>query len=446
MKGFFMSNYNWIDNPTENGVAVCDTDVLNECLMHLKYNNQKIKSTLYSFNSGNVNSNGNSELFDFSAPTEVNLTIAETYTINIPTSDYYSIKLVGGGGNGRTALNIYGVNTDSYGGSGAAFVGEVFLNAGFHNLTVGGANGSSILYDENSNILITANGGNNGGSDYNGATNGTGGVLTISSDAQTQNVTVQSNGDTGANGSKYNGYGQGGYGNANTGRTNGYFSIALPSATDNISYKVGGSYPALTGTLANGEQFTLNGLNSDDITGLADGSYIKYVGSDGSAELLKANLTVAKTVPLNPADNDVWINNSVSPLSVKKYVAPNYTVVGSPTISDGVVSGFSENDYVKTNNISLNSTLKIKGSFVCNGYSNSHQLIIGGYKTGSTANILQLLIMANSNSIGVRYSTSNSQASIITTNATITFEQEYNFEINFDGTNINFYINDKLIH
>ena len=30
MKGFFMSDYNWIDNPTENGVAICDTDVLNE--------------------------------------------------------------------------------------------------------------------------------------------------------------------------------------------------------------------------------------------------------------------------------------------------------------------------------------------------------------------------------------------------------------------------------
>ena len=29
--------YNWVDNPTESGVAQCDTDVLNECLMHLKY-------------------------------------------------------------------------------------------------------------------------------------------------------------------------------------------------------------------------------------------------------------------------------------------------------------------------------------------------------------------------------------------------------------------------
>ena len=31
--------YEWTDNPTVSGESVCDTDVLNECLMHLKYNN-----------------------------------------------------------------------------------------------------------------------------------------------------------------------------------------------------------------------------------------------------------------------------------------------------------------------------------------------------------------------------------------------------------------------
>lgn len=32
--------YLWTDNPTESGIARCDTDVLNDCLMHLKYENQ----------------------------------------------------------------------------------------------------------------------------------------------------------------------------------------------------------------------------------------------------------------------------------------------------------------------------------------------------------------------------------------------------------------------
>ena len=30
-------NYTWTDNPTVSGVSICDTDVLNDCLMHLKY-------------------------------------------------------------------------------------------------------------------------------------------------------------------------------------------------------------------------------------------------------------------------------------------------------------------------------------------------------------------------------------------------------------------------
>lgn len=32
--------YTWTDNPTQSGVALCNTDVLNDCLMHLKYNNK----------------------------------------------------------------------------------------------------------------------------------------------------------------------------------------------------------------------------------------------------------------------------------------------------------------------------------------------------------------------------------------------------------------------
>lgn len=36
--------YTWTDNPTESGKATCDTDVLNDCLMHLKYDNDNNKS------------------------------------------------------------------------------------------------------------------------------------------------------------------------------------------------------------------------------------------------------------------------------------------------------------------------------------------------------------------------------------------------------------------
>ena len=313
-----------------------------------------------SLNSGNIDSSGNADLIDATLSQDTEYSAAGTYTFEIQTAGYYPIALVGGGGGAWSGLNVYGYGSYCGGGSGAAFVGEVYLNVGTHQIVVGAIDntynvGNSILYDENGNALITAGGGTKGaGTNYNlERAGGYGGALTIVDGVQTQNVTVQSNGLDGGFGngnnpqsggaSVYGGYGTGANSPADNNSTSGYFSIILPSASSNISYKVGGSYPALTGTLADGKQFTLNGLNSDDITGLADGTYIKYVDSDGSSDLLKSNLTVAKTIPLLPSDNDVWVNNSVSPLSVKKYVDPNYTVVGSPTItSDGIASGFSD--------------------------------------------------------------------------------------------------------
>ena len=32
--------YNWTDDPMVSGVADCNTDVVNDCLMHLKYDNK----------------------------------------------------------------------------------------------------------------------------------------------------------------------------------------------------------------------------------------------------------------------------------------------------------------------------------------------------------------------------------------------------------------------
>lgn len=40
--------YTWTDDPTESGIALCDTDILNDCLMHLKYQNGAFP-LLYSF-------------------------------------------------------------------------------------------------------------------------------------------------------------------------------------------------------------------------------------------------------------------------------------------------------------------------------------------------------------------------------------------------------------
>lgn len=53
--GNMTKTYDWVDNPTETGVALYDPDILNECLMHLKYSN--IKNTKFCINSGIFDNN-----------------------------------------------------------------------------------------------------------------------------------------------------------------------------------------------------------------------------------------------------------------------------------------------------------------------------------------------------------------------------------------------------
>jgi|GEM_PF-4302417 len=60
-------NYLWTDNPTEANVAVYDPDILNECLMHLKYTDTKL--TNFCINSASVDSNGNPNLLSYTGNT-----------------------------------------------------------------------------------------------------------------------------------------------------------------------------------------------------------------------------------------------------------------------------------------------------------------------------------------------------------------------------------------
>lgn len=62
-----MTNYLWKDNPTEANVALYDPDVLNECLMHLKYSSPKM--TPFCLNSASMDSSGKANLLSFTGNT-----------------------------------------------------------------------------------------------------------------------------------------------------------------------------------------------------------------------------------------------------------------------------------------------------------------------------------------------------------------------------------------
>lgn len=60
-------NYLWTDDPTEANVAVYDTDILNDCLMHLKYQNENYPK--FCVNSASIDSNGNPNLLTYTGNT-----------------------------------------------------------------------------------------------------------------------------------------------------------------------------------------------------------------------------------------------------------------------------------------------------------------------------------------------------------------------------------------
>lgn len=135
-----------------------------------------------------------------------------TYTFNAPANGWYKFILVGGGGSEMQSINVYGVMRYGGGGSGAAFMGEIYLTAGNHTITVGGANGATSI----DGLVIAGAGGNASMPDYVSVTAGAGGIISVT--GQTRNVTMQSNGNVGATAygsacaggaSLYNGWGAG---------------------------------------------------------------------------------------------------------------------------------------------------------------------------------------------------------------------------------------------
>lgn len=344
-------------------------------------------NTTFCINSGNVDSYGNADLIDAVATIVITENTEETqnvtrtvnqqyttpgtYTFNAPVAGYYTVTVVGGGGSGGLNSGIIS-NGQVYrnggsGGSGAGFTGQLYLAAGNYTVTVGGINGASAI-----NNLIIAGGGTNGGGKYGLNANGyagSGGVLSIS--GTVQNVTLQANGNAGqaftadisntknvaGGASVYNGYGAGGASNGSpttgivtlylqyqeTITTGGTTETVIPGSSS-VNYKIGGTYASLKATNINGHTFTINGLNTDNISSLPDGTYYKFVGVDGSSELLK-NKIFKQTQSPSASTGDIWLNTAIEPLHAlqwdgTQWISFNKIPIAGITIANGVVSSF----------------------------------------------------------------------------------------------------------
>lgn len=74
------NTYEWTDNPTVSGVSVYDPDVLNDCLMHLKYDvstefDNKIASCSKN-DFSNITSTAKSTVAKLSAPSAKNISLS----------------------------------------------------------------------------------------------------------------------------------------------------------------------------------------------------------------------------------------------------------------------------------------------------------------------------------------------------------------------------------
>lgn len=174
-----------------------------------------------------------------------------TYTVDIVTSGYYNVAVVGGGSGGAYVYSSKFSDGRASGGSGAGFVGIIYLTAGSHTIKVG-AGGSGKAYETNGqssatstaggqsaiDSIIVANGGGSAKARIHGATQtaGSGGTLSYDS-SKVQSYSLAKNGNAGTTiynsnitggASVYGGYGKGGNaGNSyTTSGSNGYVLIS----------------------------------------------------------------------------------------------------------------------------------------------------------------------------------------------------------------------------
>ncbi len=303
-----------------------------------------------------------------------------TYTFNIPANGTATVTLVGGGGGGAvtTALGQWAYLAG--GGSGAAFVGTVNLSAGNYTVVVGdGGNGyvgnpnggsgtdggnTSLIF--NGTTLLNCTGGKGGYSEINGGITG-GGYSnggdggTVTTNVQIVNTQLNSSGNKGISGSTdprpvtsaggasvYQGYGKGGDANAYEFSApkaiNGYFSVTYTSTisgSTTVNWKVTPNN-SLVINKPNGETVTLTGVNSDYVTGLANGTYHKFVDENGS-ELI-VNRYVQYKEPTTPTTGAVWTKIGQSYRQFKyngsDWEEYNKVLIGVFTVNNGSVLSF----------------------------------------------------------------------------------------------------------
>ena len=111
--------YTFTDNPTESGVAVCDTDILNDDIMYLKWQNDAFSSDKTNIDLSNLSATGKNVLDGSWVNSYQDLASGVTYTAEqwvtydlstiLPNDNYvYECLFTGWWRTGNTSGNLVG--------------------------------------------------------------------------------------------------------------------------------------------------------------------------------------------------------------------------------------------------------------------------------------------------------------------------------------------------
>ena len=331
----------------------------------------------YSIQYGNTDSDGNLDLISVDAQFNQTFIYASpgTYVFSVPREGVYEIEAVSAGGGGIHWDHGNTVHTYYAGATGAYFYGTIRLTAGDHVAVVGEgglanqyANSTGGGATEIDNIFVLS-----GGSGCKRG-EGTGGQLTMSDgvvDTYTYNVGKPplyrgggSDDYRGRDGQSSEGvvpddlvgYGWGsktGTPWGNGGRAgNGYLKITLlGEGSKEVNYKVSSVNPLVL-VNKNGVKEVIYGINNDQLGGLPNGRYNKFVNAQGS-DFFRNTIYRGYTRPSLPYTNDVWIKK-VFPVEVYIYSGSTWEeydkiYIGSVDIIGGEISRNPRNAYMSDN-------------------------------------------------------------------------------------------------
>lgn len=341
-------NYLWKDNPTEANVAVYDPDILNECLMHLKYNDNKL--TRFCVNSASTDASGQADLLTYSGDT-LSFKCGSSFVPVMTSNSQGDWALTSSHSINTSSNDIY----KSFDENSATYCALQHCPTAEEPSYISLSNTSAFTFDylylKFSSVWDV-------------------GAIKAFHIKDNENNTLFS------------------YDNSGAFLDKDTFLIPLGSfssskiyvyATSNVNNVNYVNFPAIIKLLDKSQVISLTnaqGQNAvlvdiDNITFDTDGTYNVYLGLDGTTEILTAPLTTGVIMPASPITNQVHHLVNGEPACTKKYNGTlwlNYdkVYVGKVVVSNNTITSAETNPY-NCNGYNIN---KINGRVVIESYVN----------------------------------------------------------------------------